>query len=178
VRTHTRRPVGRVRHSMKSGKISIHLCIRKARQEQTPTTAIGTLENAAELPAFSTSSQYTRGLQKVPNLEAYVILSAAIAVARNPTPACAVDAVNGSACDLMLRARPAATLPAPAGQVQPACCSPPAGAINGSRISTISPPSARLKAFTFPPWKRTARSVMARPRPTPPVRRPRASSSR
>jgi hypothetical protein len=36
-------------------------------------------ENAAELPAFSSISQYTRGLQKVPNLEAYVILSTAIA---------------------------------------------------------------------------------------------------
>ena len=50
--------------------------------------------------------------------------------------------------------------------------------LNGSRISTISPPSARLKAATFPPWKRTARSVIAKSQPTPPVRRPRASSRR
>src|SRR5580704_18454129 len=50
--------------------------------------------------------------------------------------------------------------------------------INGRRISTRKPPSVRFWAKTRPPWKRTALSVIASPNPTPPVRRPRASSSR
>ena len=48
----------------------------------------------------------------------------------------------------------------------------------GSRISTINPLGRRLEADTFPPWNRTARWVIASPKPTPPVWRPRASSRR
>ena len=51
------------------------------------------------------------------------------------------------------------------------------GAI-GRRISICKPPSARLEALTVPPCRRTARSVMAKPSPAPPVSRPRESSIR
>ncbi len=51
-------------------------------------------------------------------------------------------------------------------------------AASGNRISTSRPPSGRLDAFTVPPCSRTARSVIARPSPAPPVLRPRASSMR
>lgn len=41
--------------------------------------------------------------------------------------------------------------------------------IIGSRISITRPLGLRFIAVTFPPWKRTARSVIASPNPTPPV---------
>lgn len=51
---------------------------------------------------------------------------------------------------------------------------------SGSRMVTIRPPSesSALAAAMVPPWARTARSVMARPRPTPPVARSRPDSTR
>lgn len=48
----------------------------------------------------------------------------------------------------------------------------------GSRIVTTSPPSSALEAHTSPAWRRTARSVMARPIPVPPLCRSRASAYR
>src|ERR1700688_506783 len=42
----------------KSGKISTHLCIRKAREEQTPTTAIGTLGPPRSCPLSQQFSVY------------------------------------------------------------------------------------------------------------------------
>ncbi|MGH9968265.1 MAG: prolyl oligopeptidase family serine peptidase [Pyrinomonadaceae bacterium] len=44
----------------------------------------------------------------------------------------------------------------------------------GRMIFTIKPPPSALAAVTVPPCKRTARSVIARPRPTPPASRSRA----
>ena len=41
-------------------------------------------------------------------------------------------------------------------------------ASSGSRSSTISPPSGRFDALTTPPCRRTARSAIANPSPTPP----------
>src|SRR5579862_6785050 len=56
--THPRRPAGRVSAVWKKREISTHLCIRKAREEQTPTPAIGTARMPESCPAPS-SFQYT-----------------------------------------------------------------------------------------------------------------------
>src|SRR5580658_4484357 len=51
-------------------------------------------------------------------------------------------------------------------------------AAEGKLNSTSSPPSGQFSALTFPPWRRTARSVIERPRPDPPEKRSRASPTR
>ena len=48
----------------------------------------------------------------------------------------------------------------------------------GRLIVTIRPPSFALAAKIVPPWSLTARSAIAKPRPTPPASRSRASSTR
>jgi hypothetical protein len=48
--THRQRPAGRVFALWKRGKISTHLCIRKAREEQTPTKTYWNPGKAQELP--------------------------------------------------------------------------------------------------------------------------------
>src|SRR5271163_2313775 len=46
----------------KRGKFSTHLCIRKAREEQTPTKTYWNPRSAAELPGLVRSLQYTAGV--------------------------------------------------------------------------------------------------------------------
>ena len=139
----------------------------------------------------ASSSQYTRGWKKMPlKLPVWGRVSDPAAAAQRRW----VSAGKKSSREVEAIARKARpfgprpgqrpgptqslTLAAPPAPPHARSLLAAARAINGRRISTISPPSGRLKADTFPPWKRTALSVIAKPKPTPPVRRPRASSSR
>ncbi len=54
----------------------------------------------------------------------------------------------------------------------------PAHGVRGSTNSTRSPPSWAFTALTLPPCIRTMRSVMAKPRPAPPVCAPLAFGTR
>ena len=50
--------------------------------------------------------------------------------------------------------------------------------VSGRVMVTSKPPPAALVAVMLPPWRRTARSAMARPMPVPPLCRSRASATR
>src|SRR5579885_1228790 len=105
-------------------EISTHLCIRNAREEQTPTKMDWNLGSSVELPV-SPARQYT-GNYDHPSL--------ARSEVRGPT-------LQSYAGEPALTGRLSLE---PSFEV----------VINGKRISTTNPFPSLLYACTFPPWKR------------------------